>query len=123
MCIRDRFEFRGTRRPLLSRGGVAARSRKVATATSAAQTGWCWSRNPGPTPPRPLHQRSLRIPLLRCGVRFHSHQRAVVLCSEQIEEAVGPLAYISNTILQFPQHSFAMEFFPLVVEIDSLEVS
>src|SRR5262245_23719904 len=43
-------------RPLLSRGGVDARSRKSREATLAAQTGWCWSKNAWPTPPCPLQR-------------------------------------------------------------------
>ena len=70
----DHARSSGERTPLLSRGGVAARSKKGAIATAAAQTGWCGlgtdlslSRLFGlgtdlslsrlfTTPPRPLQQ-------------------------------------------------------------------
>src|SRR4029434_9376567 len=52
--------FRAPRGPLLSGGGVAARSRKVAKPHQPRRRGGAGQKIPWPTPPRPLHQRMLR---------------------------------------------------------------
>jgi hypothetical protein len=49
-----------------------------------------------------------------------AEQRAVGFVGEQVEQAVGALADIADAVVEVAEDTFAVEFFPLVVEIDAL---
>jgi hypothetical protein len=47
-------------------------------------------------------------------------QRAVGFVGQQVEQAVGTLANVADAVVEIAEDTFAVEFFPLVVEIDAL---
>ena len=50
-------------------------------------------------------------------------QRAVGFVGKQVEQAVGPLPDVADAVVEVAEYTFAVEFFPLVVEIDALQVA
>ena len=59
-----------------------------------------------------------RVAALLRGV--DAEQRAVGFVGEQVEQAVGALADVADAVVEVAEDTFAVEFFPLVVEIDAL---
>jgi hypothetical protein len=49
-----------------------------------------------------------------------AEQRAVGFIGEQVQQAVGALSDVADAVVKVAKDTFAMEFFPLVVEIDAL---
>jgi hypothetical protein len=62
-----------------------------------------------------------RVAALLRGV--DAEQRAVGFVGEQVEQAVGALSDIADAVVEVAENTFAVEFFPLVVEIDALQVT
>src|SRR4029079_2458857 len=54
---------------------------------------------------------------------FDPDQRSLVFSSEQIQISVGTLLHIANALLEIAENRFTVKFFPLVVEIDSVDVA
>jgi hypothetical protein len=59
-----------------------------------------------------------RVAALLRGV--DSEQRAVGFVGEQVKQAVGALSDVADAVVEVAEDTFAVEFFPLVVEIDAL---
>ncbi len=55
--------------------------------------------------------------------RLEPHQHAVGFGGQHVEESIRPLPDVANALLQLAQHRLAVELFPLVVEVNPLEVS
>src|SRR5579871_738075 len=62
-----------------------------------------------------------RVAALLRGV--DAEQRAVGFVREQVEQAVGALADVADAVVEVAEDPFAVEFFPLIVEIDTLQVT
>ena len=65
-----------------------------------------------------LSPRAARVVALLRGV--DAEQRPVGFVGEQVEQAVGALADVADAVVEVAKDTFAVEFFPLVVEIDAL---
>ena len=57
------------------------------------------------------------------GRWFDPKQRSVVLGGQHVEKTVRPLTHVADSLAQFPEQRLPVELFPLVVEVDSLEMT
>ena len=54
--------------------------------------------------------------------RFDSQQCALSLTGHEVKQSVRPLSDVSDSLMQLPQHRFATDLLPLVVELDALQL-
>src|SRR5262245_60300866 len=54
---------------------------------------------------------------------FDAHQRGIVFFGQQIYVTVGPLAHVANALAELSQQRLATQLFPLVVELDALQLT
>src|SRR5262249_14962869 len=52
-----------------------------------------------------------------------SDQSTIVFRSQKVKQTIWSLAHIANPLLKITQHPFAMQFFPLVVEVYTRQMS
>src|SRR5690349_20538713 len=52
-----------------------------------------------------------------------AEHRAVGFVGEEVEQAVGTLPDVADAVVEIAEDPFALEFFPLVVKIDALQVT
>src|ERR1051325_5614132 len=73
--------------------------------------------------PRIGHANDLARGVAALLRRVDAEQRALGFVGEQVEQAVGALADVADAVVEVAEDTFAVEFFPLVVEIDTLQVT
>src|SRR2546427_2372558 len=67
-------------------------------------------------------ERALQRARRRCD-RLDPQQRRRIFVGQQIEQSIGPLPDVANTLMEVAEQRLASELLPLVVEHDPLELS
>src|SRR5262245_2992149 len=64
----------------------------------------------------------MALPTIHLTCRLDPDERGVVLLSQDVQVAIGPLSHVADSLTELAQHRLAADLFPPVVEFDSIDL-